>query len=122
MNNQTKTVLLLIAILVGGLAAFTFPGFAYWLSHDGFPVIFLLIGVVAIVDCGFRIYEESRFNSMAKGSLFIGIGSLGLAGGYLIGQVIPILGAVVILGSVLPWIYGLMLQNRARGDVRHDHG
>lgn len=122
MNKQTKIVLLLIAIFVGGAAAFRFPEFAYWLSHDGLPVIFLLIGVAAIADCGYRVYKESRLNSIAKGSLLIGIGSLGLAGGYLIGQLVPILGTVVILGSLLPWVYGLVLQNRATESVGHDHG
>lgn len=110
MNRKGQIVFFLAIILTAGFLSFWFPRFAYWLSHDGFPFVFSVIGVLGVADCGYRTIRDGAMTVKAKGSLAIGIGSLGLAGGFVIGQAFPVIGVAVIVGSLLPWAYGLMLQ------------
>lgn len=114
MAERVRIVFLSLVIAGGVGIAFWKPGFGYWITHDGFPIIFGVIGVLAFVAAIVRIFYFQMWDAFVKGNLMIGFGSLMLSVGYILGQWTPIVGAICIVGGIIPWGYGLYLQSKKR--------
>lgn len=121
MSERVRIVVLSLVIAGGVGMAFWNPSFGYWITHDGFPIIFGVIGVLALVSAIVRMFYFQVWGAFAKGNLMIGVGSLMLSVGYILGQWTPVVGSVCIVGGIIPWGYGLYLQSQKRRLTDNKH-
>lgn len=107
MSSRFRVIILWLVIIGIASVAWWKPGFGQWLTHDGFPLIFGTLGIFAVIAAIYSAIRLHHWSMAALGNLMIGIGSLALAFGYVIGQSFPVLGFVIIVGGIIPWAYGL---------------
>lgn len=101
----------LVIIGVGGFALWE-PDLGHWLTHEGYPVVFGVIGSLAIIGAIVRLIRFRDRDPIVVSYFMIGLGAMAFTFGHVIGQAVPMVGAVVIVAGIVPCSYGLFLQRR----------